>query len=409
MPVPLALRTLPRRILFWTHLVAGVTASVIILVMSVSGVLLTYERQMIAAADLRAVVPRGAPTSASADATGPRRPLGELIRAARTALPEASPTSVQLSADPAAPVQVSFGREGSVYVDPTRATVLGRGDRETRDVFDSITGWHRWLGASTEGRATARTITGVANLAFLCLVLSGLVLWFPRRLTRPQLRAVTWFRRGLRAKARDFNWHNVVGIWSFVPLVLIASSGAVISYSWAVDLLYRVAGDAPPSATPRNAAPPAPVVGDPRVRGDGAPSISLEHLDGLVTTAATRLADWHRITIALPTDVEAPVNLVIDRGTGGQPQRRATLRLDPATGREVAWVPFDSLTRGLRARSFMRYAHTGEYFGIFGQTVAGLVTLATTLLVWTGLALAWRRLIRRDRTERPRESLERAA
>ncbi len=113
--------------------------------------------------------------------------------------------------------------------------------------------------------------------------------------------------------------------------------------------------------------------------------------------------------MTLPASANDPVAFSIDRGTGGQPQRRATLTLDASTGQEISWAPFDSLSPGRRARSFMRFAHTGEYFGLVGQTIAGLVTLATTVLVWTGLALAWRRLIRRDRTEEIRETLQRAA
>jgi len=39
----------------------------------------------------------------------------------------------------------------------------------------------------------------------------------------------------------------------------------------------------------------------------------------------------------------------------------------------------------------LRFAHTGEVLGLPGQTVAGLVSLGAAVLVWTGLALAWRR------------------
>ncbi len=36
-----------RKAIFWTHLIVGVTAGLIILLMSVTGVLLTYEKQML--------------------------------------------------------------------------------------------------------------------------------------------------------------------------------------------------------------------------------------------------------------------------------------------------------------------------------------------------------------------------
>ncbi|WP_353267964.1 PepSY domain-containing protein, partial [Gemmatimonas sp.] len=44
-----------RPILFWTHLVAGVVAGAVVLIMSVTGVLLTYQKKMTLWADLRGV------------------------------------------------------------------------------------------------------------------------------------------------------------------------------------------------------------------------------------------------------------------------------------------------------------------------------------------------------------------
>ena len=41
----------PRRVLFWIHLTAGWVAGLIILVMSVTGVLLAYKRQIVNWAD----------------------------------------------------------------------------------------------------------------------------------------------------------------------------------------------------------------------------------------------------------------------------------------------------------------------------------------------------------------------
>ena len=74
--------------------------------------------------------------------------------------------------------------------------------------------WHRALGFSGDNRAIGRAITGAGNAAFLFLALSGLYLWWPRKWTARVLRKSIWFRRGLSSRARDFNWHNVIGFWS---------------------------------------------------------------------------------------------------------------------------------------------------------------------------------------------------
>jgi len=44
-------------------------------------------------------------------------------------------------------------------------------------------------------------------------------------------------------------------------------------------------------------------------------------------------------------------------------------------------------------RTFLRFAHTGEYFGVIGQTIAGLATGGAVVLAYTGLALALRRFL----------------
>jgi uncharacterized iron-regulated membrane protein len=67
--------------------------------------------------------------------------------------------------------------------------------------------------------------------------------------------------------------------------------------------------------------------------------------------------------------------------------------LDAATGAVQAWQPFSSQSTGQKARSWIRFLHTGEALGIVGQTIAGIVSLTSVLMVWTGLALAYRRLI----------------
>jgi uncharacterized iron-regulated membrane protein len=65
-----------RTLLFWPHLAGGLVAGFVILLMSVTGVLLTYERQLIAWSDaqFRSVPPgAGAPRSASRERPAPSR------------------------------------------------------------------------------------------------------------------------------------------------------------------------------------------------------------------------------------------------------------------------------------------------------------------------------------------------
>jgi uncharacterized iron-regulated membrane protein len=367
-----------RRVIFWCHLLAGTFAGLVVLVMSVTGVLLTYEKEIIARADARSA--RIAPPAADAA----RLPVETLVAAARARKPDATPSALTVRADPHAPASVAFGREGVVLVNPYSGEVLGEGAKGTREFFRVVTDWHRWLGASGEGRGLARGVTGACNLAFLFLVVSGFYLWFPRVWTRQQFRNIAWFRRGLGGRARDFNWHNVVGFWAAVPLFVVVLSAVPISYTWAGDLVYRLAGEKPPAPRAAQANQPP--------GGQTPTTLPLDGLDPLLARAAAQVAGWQSISLQLPTRRDAPVAFTIDNGDGGQPQKRAQLTLDRATGEVARWEPFQSQTAGRRWRSYLRFAHTGEVFGLVGQTVAGLASLGGAWLVYTGLSLAWRRL-----------------
>ena len=96
----------------------------------------------------------------------------------------------------------------------------------------------------------------------------------------------------------------------------------------------------------------------------------------------------------VPTTPETSTNFRVDRSVGGQPAMVYNLQLNTTDGKVTNWRTFADNSPGSQARSNIRFLHTGEVFGIVGQTVAGLASLAACFLVWTGLALAWRRLVR---------------
>ena len=366
-----------RKIIFWVHLPVGVIAGVVILIMCVTGVLLAYEKQIMLWADTRNY--QTAPPSAEAR----HLPVETLIENARNHR-GANPASITLRSTPSAPAELGFGRETvPLFLNPYTGQVLGDGSQGTRNFFRTMTDWHRWLGANGENRTVARAITGASNLGFLFLVMSGFYLWWPRNWNLKAVRNVLWFRRGLPARARDFNWHNVIGFWSAVPLFIVVLSAVVISYTWAGNLVYRLAGETPPASRANQPNANAGTNKDPQ---------ALTNLNSHFIRAEQQVSDWQSISLQLPTAAAAPLTFNIDSGTGGQPQKRAQLVLDRASGDVVKWEPFSSFSRGRQLRSILRFAHTGEVLGIPGQTIAGIVSSGGAVLVITGLALAFRRL-----------------
>ena len=370
-----------RRALFWIHLAVGITAAIVILMLAVTGVILTYEAQLNqwALRDYRADRP-------ASDVA----PLGldELIARVTGDQPADLVTSMALKRDPREPAIVELDDGATVYVDRFTGERLGDGNTRTRRFLQSVLYWHRWFALDGQYRLIGRTVVAVANVGFLFLLVSGIYLWWPSTGGRAAWRLALWFRPGLRGRPRDFNWHNVIGFWSFVPLAVIVFSGATISYQWAADLVHRLAGDTPPfQQSPRPWESDARH--DPPVAPD--PAAPLVELQPLATRAGSETPDWRTLTIDLPASMHDPVVVAVDRGNGRQPSKSEDLLFDRTTGELVERAGYPTFTRGFKIRRWLRYAHTGEVYGVIGQSIAGLATLGVAFIVWTGLAMSWRR------------------
>ncbi len=369
-----------RRAIFWIHLAVGVTAAVAVLVMAVTGVLLTYQAQLERWA-LRGYRADPAPDAASLT-------LDELIARAGGEAPSGLVTSVVLSSDPREPAVFELGDGAAVHVDRFTGERRGDGDTRTGRLLRGVMYVHRWFALEGEYRIVGRTIMATANLGFLLLLVSGVYLWWPSRGGRAAWRQALWFRRGLGGRARDFNWHNVIGFWSAVPLAIVVASGATISYQWAADLVHRLAGDAPPfQQSPQQSA--SVTRDDPPVTPDPpAPPVELR---ALAAKAVAGTPGWRTITISLPESTRDPVVVAVDRGNGRQPSKSEDLLFDRATGELVGRGGYPTFSPGFKVRRWLRYAHTGEVYGVVGQSIAGTVSLGAAVMVWTGLAMSWRR------------------
>jgi uncharacterized iron-regulated membrane protein len=359
-----------RKVLFWLHLAAGIAAGIIILIMSVTGVLLTYEKQIIAWADRDYL-------SVASTPGRPRVPA-ETILATITKASGAAPTSVTFYSGYAAASAAAGGT--TYYVNSQSGELMGTSSAKVRSFFRSVTDWHRYIALSGGSRATGKSITGASNLLFLFIVISGLFIWWRG--------SVAWFKRGLRSKALYWNWHHVFGVWSLVPLFLIVLSGTVISYPWASDLVYTLTGSEPPRQGGNR--------GGGGNRGEGRTSdpgatVEMKGVDAALVRAESVVSDWKTVTLRLPADRRAPLSFTIDRGRPQQPQYRTTLSVDRKSGEIASVEKFEDQNLGRRTRSWFRAVHTGEYYGVAGQTIAGIASFGGVMLVWSGFALSLHR------------------
>ena len=113
----------------------------------------------------------------------------------------------------------------------------------------------------------------------------------------------------------------------------------------------------------------------------------------MFATAKAQRENWHSISMNAPKEEDTSIRFVIDKSKGGQPLQVAELTLNRVNGNIEIWHSFENYAAERKMTNFLRYGHTGEFFGIIGQTIAGLVSLFATIMVWTGLALAYRKYV----------------
>lgn len=236
-----------RKTLFWLHLVTGLAVGLVVGVMSFTGAALAFERDLVAwtESDARLVTPpAGNPA---------RLTLDQLVGRVRAMHPEGAIASITVSAGPADAVAIALPRNVTLYANPYTGELREPPVTRLRTFLRTMIAWHVRLNAKPGPDNLGATIASACTVAAVFLGLSGLVLWWPRAATSRVLRPSLWFVRGATGRARDWNWHNVVGFWTLPCFLIMTVSGVVLSYRWANNLVFRIAGK------PLRPRPPPPV------------------------------------------------------------------------------------------------------------------------------------------------------
>lgn len=355
--------------LFWLHLSLGCAAATFIFLMSITGFALVYERQMIHMAE-RLDYPEPSHqnlTELSVDE------LAKIV----SGYPHEKRISMIVRNEKNAYVQVSDGGKVIAYLNPYSGEEILITSTKTAKFFERLRSFHRWLTLDGNYSESGRWVNGISNVIFLVLLLSGIYLWLPKHLNKRLLKQKLTFAKSYSSKsARNYQWHNIFGLYLSPILCIIIVTAFFFSFEWPGDSLKKVLSTksemSQVSVTPI-------VVGS---------SLSQQEL---FSEVASLFNYWQEIQFDISSESMSIQRFSVDLGSGGEPQKRFTVYLDTQTGNVVQINSFDDRSTYLKARIYIRYLHTGEVFGVIGQTAAGIASLLACLMVYTGLMLSIRR------------------
>lgn len=172
-------------------------------------------------------------------------PVGQLLEKVAATLPDSvSVTGVSISSDPERAYQVSLSkpRRSSVYVDQYTGEVTGKNQRSGFFLF--MFRMHRWLldsmNPANEGIFWGKMIVGVSTLMFVVVLITGIVVWWPR--TRKALKNSLKISGTKGWKRFWYDLHVAGGMYALVLLLAMSLTGLTWSFTWYRTVFYKVFG-----------------------------------------------------------------------------------------------------------------------------------------------------------------------
>ena len=351
-----------RKLLVKIHLYLGLAASVVIIIIGLTGAALVFEQELDQA--LHPHLWRVMPQERTI-------PFQSIVDAVRETYPSHTFLTVERGDHPEHPYVVSTDADFQVFVNPYSGEILGAREH-TQTFFGLMFAVHRTLLAGDIGR----TIVGVATLLVVLLLGTGLYLWWPRSAARVTSSLTLRWTAGW--KRLNYDLHSVLGFYASWYLVVIALTGLVWSFSLVHDALFWLTGSPPPPWK----SPPSSIV-----TGTG-PGITL---DIAVRKADDAIPGARTTELRLPQTPRDPISFVKRLPGTLNPNAQSFLYLDQYTGAIMRTDRYEELSSGAMLRLLVYPIHVGSIFGRATQLLAVVVSLLVVVSAVTGVLLWWQK------------------
>lgn len=226
-----------RRLNDWLHLWLGLVSGIVVFIVSITGCFYAFQQEI-------------------KDALEPWRfvdvqnkqyvPPSQLLDTAMAYMPSSKPTGLTYSnREGAAAVGFSSFEKGerhftAIFLNPytgeflQKQQAIGNGEF---DFFRFIIDGHRALWLPYQ---IGRPIVGVCTLIFLMLLITGIVMWWPKRWNKANIDRSFKIKWKGSFKRVNYDVHNVLGFYSLLLAFVLAVTGLVWSFKWFEDSLYYV-------------------------------------------------------------------------------------------------------------------------------------------------------------------------
>lgn len=364
------------------HLWLSLPFGIVITITCFTGALLVFEDEITAACTsyMTKVSPEGVPLS-----------VDEVVKRVESTLSDgAQVTGVTIFPSPerAYKATLSKPQRASVYVNQYTGEVLGRYGR--LPFFGTTFRLHRWLLDSNPGGGAifwGKRIVGISTLSFVVILLTGLVIWWPRNRKMLKNRLAVAVTKGKNRFWYDL--HVAGGFYVMLVLLSLALTGLTWSFQWyrnGVNSIFAVDGQG--NGGGKNV----------QQRGKAHGGKAEGEMTDLASARST--APWQEAVDAVIAENPGYAQLTVskgsisvDNGSWGNMRASDSYDFNPVTGEAGVVQRYgDMANRRSKLNGWIYTIHVGAWGGLFSKIVTFLAAILGATLPLTGYWLWIRRL-----------------
>jgi uncharacterized iron-regulated membrane protein len=353
-----------KKINAWLHLWLGLISGIVVFIVSITGCILVFEHEII---DL--LHPE---QHIQAQDESRLLPPSRLYEAAAATLPGKTVYSVWYHGlDRTAHIEMDA--DSVIHINPYTAEVVVSKHEKFFRFFNT---GHRTLWM---GRSIGHQIVGWCTFIFFLLLISGLIMWFPKKWNKAGVNNSFKIKWKANFKRVNYDLHNVLGFYVLLIAVLMATTGMVMSLPWFSKSVYWLTGG---TVTERKK--PEPVKPFPqntvRFRVDRA----WEKVRKEIASA-----NKNEIIASFPDEPDEAIYLCTDMINGHWRDLYVdpnTLELLPRSGGKMSELSF---AKQLRTANYG--LHVGAIGGLITKFIYFFGSLICASLPVTGFYIWWRR------------------
>ena len=378
-----------RKLFAKIHLWLSIPFGIIIAIVCLTGAILVFETEI-----LEICYPSRYFVK---EVKGEPLPPAALLNAARQQLPDSvKKNGLRVMQDPKRTYQVVLpGKKAAAFINPYTAEITGIDDGQ--GFFMQMMRLHRWL-LDTYKRdgsfALGKAVVGYSTLVLAFILISGLVIWYPRnkKALKNRLKIKTkagWYRF-------FYDLHVSGGFYATLLLLVLTLTGLTWSFGWYRDAFYTVFGVETAQTQGHTQAPASSDLkgksGERGTRERGSKEKVTNYVQWATVLAdlQNRYPRYNSITIQ---DGSATVSAAQYGNTRGSDR----YTFDPANGEITDVQLYKDLPNSGKIRGWIYSVHVGSWGGLTTRILSCLVSFLGAVFAITGYYFWIKKKIRKKK------------